>query len=98
MSFGVRIQTGAYSNIDNKIFTLNTPAMREVSDVFLGETRTACSNLMVYNGQSEYAQIDKRIDDGDNIINLIVSSFTEKSLHAYIIKTRLLRQKLFQQK
>ena len=67
------------------------------SDIFRDEDRVirlimrgALPKLMVYNERNEKAQIRKRMDDGDYVINLFVSSFSKKALYACVIKTRFL--------
>ena len=83
MSDDGRIQTGAFSTIEEKIFTLSTPHMREKSLIFLDQAKVLklmvqgnLPTLKVYNGRNEHAFIKKRIDDGNLMINLMVSSFT----------------------
>ena len=85
MSDNGRIQTGAYSNIPEKFFTLSTPNMRKKSHIFLNQVEVLklmvqdnLPALIVYNVRNERARIWERIDDGDYMINLMVSSFTEK--------------------
>ena len=97
MSVNGRIQTGAYSNIPKKVFTLRTPNMMKKSNIFLANDEVIKlimqgmpSPLTVYNGQNKRAQITKRIDDSDYMINLMVSSFTEKALSARVIKTLII--------
>ena len=81
MSGNKRIQTGACSNIPKKVFTLSTPNMRKKSNTYLDGGKAfkfslRKNTLMVYTGQNQRNQITKRIDDGENMINLMVSSFT----------------------
>ena len=95
---GCKIQTGAYSNIPEKVFIFKTEAIDAVTkffkDVigFATAVRTQTSpEVEVANGLGQRSRIFSRSDDGDHMIILEVSSFTENSFYAQIIKIRLLR-------
>ena len=89
------VQTGAYSNICRKIFTLGTNHLKILSHQFLYQRRILvlmaqnnCPHFVAVNGLKEESSILRRIDDSNEWINLMVSSFTEKAPCAQIIETR----------
>ena len=94
---GRNIQTGAYSNICRTIFTLGTDDLKVLSYQFLDRrnilllmTEEKSPHFVAINGLKEQSNILQRIDEANEQINLMVSSFTKKALFARIIKTRLL--------
>ena len=71
---GERIQTAAYSNIRKKIFALKT--YNKMLDTATSPDVQSNTNLDAFNGLYQYVPITGRKDDGENIINLMVCSFT----------------------
>ena len=53
-------------------------------------TEEKSPHFVAINGLKEQSNILQRIDEANEQINLMVSSFTKKALFARIIKTRLL--------
>ena len=75
-----RIQTGAYSNICQKIFTLNTDDVRKHADILKNvdtmlkfTMNEIIYPLKAFNGLGKSNYIFQSIDDSRNIINLMVS-------------------------
>ena len=75
-----RIQTGAYSVVCKKIFTLNTQAIKQYTDVIRGAPRSSSHadeegfyDLKVYNALGETKHVSYRINNELKIITLMVS-------------------------
>ena len=77
---GKKIQTGAYSNICKKIFTLKTEDIEKYTNLMVNRDLIAglamhqiVHDIKAYNGIGENKFISHRTDDGENMINLMVS-------------------------
>ena len=83
MENGDKIQTGAYSNIPQKVFILKTEAIDALTKCFedvigfaIGLWKQTSPEVEVENGLGQRSRIFSRGDDGDHMIILEVSSFT----------------------
>ena len=91
MKNGNRVQSRAYSNIPNKVFTLKTEWSEEATKSLEGQMQKPVPIIKIMNGLGQRTNIYTKYNDGDHIIILKVSSFTENSFYTRIVKIRLLR-------